>query len=465
MLQARISRLLSRLRSRAMVGSIATGIMGQIILVASGVAVARTLGPENRGVLALVLVLSSIATQVGSLGVPASVTYWIAAKKARPSSLLRGLRGFRRIQLVVILTVQAALILIVLEPRSPSGFVWVGLLSLAVTASSLSQMYGLAVLQGLSRFSAFNVLRILGGMLYMVGVVALWVMNEATLTSITLVVIGTSIIAAVINWLVVVHAAPTGKVNGVGSTRSIVSFGVRSFFGSSSPFETFRLDQLLVGVLLAPVALGYYVVGLAFTSLTRLIGQSIGMVTYPRVAGATDRATQLRILRHHFALGAAVAGSLTVILFAVVPWLLPIFFGPAFDSARTVAQILLAAAFFASIRRILVDGTRGSGWPIWGSLAELVTLTAVPIVVVLTSYTNSLAAVALVVAGANLIALLTIAPALLGIGYHDDGFLGRESHEADQPALSLRVAAKHSNSARGNLSPPHARRSFREWDH
>ena len=356
---------------------------------------------------------------------------------------------------------QAVLILIVLEPRSPSGFVRVGLLSLAVTASSLSQMYGLAVLQGLRHFGAFNVLRILGGTLYMIGVVALWMTNEANLTSITLVVIGTSIIAAGINWLVVVRitpmrAAPRGKVRSPDSTRSIVSFGLRSFFGSSSPFETFRLDQLLVGVLLAPVALGYYVVALAFTSLTRMIGQSIGMVTYPRVAGAPDKASQLRILRHDFALGVAVAGGLTVALIAVVPWLLPVFFGPEFDSARTVAQILLAAAFFASIRRILVDGTRGLGWPIWGSLAELVTLAAVPIVVVVANYTGSLATVALVVAGANLVALLTIAPALFSMGHYDARFSGREIRDADQSALSLGITPKHSSPVRGELSPPGA---------
>ncbi len=62
-----------------MVGSIATGVMGQVVLVASGVVVARALGPENRGVLALVFVLCALVTQVGSLGVPVSVTYWIAA--------------------------------------------------------------------------------------------------------------------------------------------------------------------------------------------------------------------------------------------------------------------------------------------------------------------------------------------------------------------------------------------------
>ena len=90
-----------------------------------------------------------------------------------------------------------------------------------------------------------------------------------------------------------------------------MSFGLRSLFGSSSPFETFRLDQLLVGLVLTPVALGYYVVALAFTNLTRFLGQSIGMVTYPRIAAATDRSSQLRILRHDFALGASASGGLT----------------------------------------------------------------------------------------------------------------------------------------------------------
>src|SRR5436190_22303410 len=103
-----------------MAGSIATGIGGQVVLVASGIVVARALGPENRGILALVVVISAIATQVGSLGVPVSVTYWIATEQRNPRSLLRGLRRFRNMQLGAILAAQAVLILVVLEPRSPS---------------------------------------------------------------------------------------------------------------------------------------------------------------------------------------------------------------------------------------------------------------------------------------------------------------------------------------------------------
>jgi O-antigen/teichoic acid export membrane protein len=402
----------------AMVGSIATGVLAQVVLVISGVVLARTLGPENRGILALVLVLSAIATQIGSLGIPASVTYWIAAKEMTPRLLLRDLRAFRCVQLIVILGAQAGLIVVVLEPRSPPGFLWVGFLSLAATASGLSQMYGLAVLQGLRRFGAFNSVRILTGALYVVGVAGLWAIDQATLTSITIAVISASVIAAGLTWLIVLRegrlADGTGGSNEVAKRR-VVSFGLRSLLGSSPPLETFRLDQLLIALLLSPVALGYYIVALGFTNLTRFIGQSIGMLTYPRVAAAGAGRSQLRIIRRDFALGVAVAGGTTLALIVAVPWLLPFFFGSAFTPAGAAAQILLVAAFFASLRRILIDGTRGTGLPMWGAAAELLTLIALPAVLIVTLYTDSLAAVALVLAGANLLGLLVVVPALLAV--------------------------------------------------
>lgn len=407
-----------------MVGSIGTGVAGQVLLVVSGVVSARALGPENRGLLALVLVVSAIATQIGSLGVPLSVTYWIASRGVSARRLLRSLRGFRAAQLGVVLAIQAVMLIAVLEPSIPPDFLWIGFLTLAVTASGLSQMYGLAVLQGLQRFTAFNVLRTLNGALYTLGVLTLWATHRADLTSIALAYIGASIVAAIVIGLIVLRGAPVAGVGDEITPRPLISFGLRSLVGSAPPVETFRLDQLLVGLALTPIALGYYVVALAFTNLTRFIGQSIGMVTYPHVAATNDRATQLGILRRDVALGSVVCGSVTLVLIVLVPLLVPFFFGSTFSSSITVARILLVAALIASLRRILVDATRGSGRPLWGAIAESLTLLALPCVIAVSHYTDSLSAVAVVIAGANLIGLLAIAPALLGVGYRRSEHLG-----------------------------------------
>src|SRR5204862_4477081 len=115
-------------------------------------------------------------------------------------------------------------------------------------------------------------------------------------------------------------------------------------FGSSPPVETFRLDQLLVGLVLTPVALGYFVAALAFTNVIRFIGQSVGLVTYPRVAAAADKRSQIGIIRLDFLLGAIVCTSITVALALAMPWLVPFFFGPESQPAVAAARVLVVAA-------------------------------------------------------------------------------------------------------------------------
>lgn len=410
-----------------MVGSIATAVAAQLLLVASGVIVARALGPEDRGVVALIFVLVTVVTQAGSLGAPSAVTYWIAARRTSAGSLLRELRGFRIVQLIVILAVHVGLIFVVLQPRTSASIVLIGCLSLVATAAAVSQMYGLAVLQGLRRFGAFNAVRIMNGALYTVAVVGLWAADAATLESVTIAFVATGVVAAIGTWLAVSRVVSGGEDSDV-SARQMVSFGLRSLLGSSPPVETFRLDQLLVGLVLSPIALGYYVVALAFTNLSRLVGQSIGMVTFPRVTAEPDRRRKLRLVRGDFLLGCVVCGAATVALVLAVPRLLPFFFGSAFEPAVVPAQVLLVGAFFASVRRILVDATRGAGWPLWGAVAEAATLTVVPAVVIASWVTDSLTAVAVLVTAANFVGLLAVAPALFSFVYGRPHVLDRAAH-------------------------------------
>src|SRR5829696_5675317 len=56
------------------------GFAVQLFLLVSGVVVARLLGVENRGHLALYWVIALIVTFLGTTGLPSSVTYWIARR-------------------------------------------------------------------------------------------------------------------------------------------------------------------------------------------------------------------------------------------------------------------------------------------------------------------------------------------------------------------------------------------------
>ena len=63
-----------------MAGSLGAGLAIQCCLIASGVAVARMLGVQHRGQFALMTLFPAVLTQLGGLGVPTAVTYFVARR-------------------------------------------------------------------------------------------------------------------------------------------------------------------------------------------------------------------------------------------------------------------------------------------------------------------------------------------------------------------------------------------------
>jgi O-antigen/teichoic acid export membrane protein len=391
-------------------------VLSQVVLVASGVIVARALGPHGRGLLALLALLPQLVGQVANLGMPLAITRAVASSQASPTAMMRQLRPWVALQLVFACVAHAVLLWLLLLPRASGGFAVVGLISLVLGASSLAQTYGLSLLQGESRFTAFNVLRIAPAVLYVFLIVALAAVGRATLTPIAIAwIIANVVVAAVTSAVAIGRPSRAGRApsSEPPPVRSLLGFGVRAMFGATSPIADYRLDQLLVGAVLSPGALGLYVVATAFTNLTRFLGQSIGMVAYPDAAAQSDPSARLRKARAYFGIGAVICAAVTVVLVLAMPWLLPAFFGRKFGGAVMPARLLLIAGLFAAVRRILVDTTRGAGHPMWGTVAELSTLTALPLAVVALQLGMGLTAISAALVLGNGLGLVILLPSLL----------------------------------------------------
>jgi O-antigen/teichoic acid export membrane protein len=52
-------------------------------------------------------------------------------------------------------------------------------------------------------------------------------------------------------------------------------------------------------------------------------------------------------------------------------YIIPILFGSEFHAAIGITRVMLLASFFMSIKRVLLDCTRGMGRPDWGLRAEI----------------------------------------------------------------------------------------------
>jgi len=390
----------------AVVGSVATGLAGQLMLVASGILVARALGVEGRGQLAVIVLVPSVLSQLGTLGVPLAVTYYVARDPDGGRRLLRSLAGVICAQVVVLTIVQVGVFWLLVNDDERAAM----LAAVPVMPALIAQQYGLAVLQGRQRFMAFNVLRFAPAALYAIALIVLFVVGATALVDVVLAWTATNVIVGLALALVAVRYASAGNDRSSDyPLRGVIRYGCSAVIGSSSPTEMLRVDQAVIAVSLSRTALGLYVVALAFTNLPRLISQSVGMVAYPRIAMSAHTDTRA-LVRQYLVLVVVVAGIVVVSLEIAVGWLIPRLFGTDFAGAVTAAQILLVASFCLAVRRLLTDVAQGLGYPISGTVAEIVNLAlALPLIAIAAPlYGIEGASVAVTLGAAGSLAVLAI---------------------------------------------------------
>ena len=356
---------------RSVLGSLGASGGLQLLVIISGVLVARSLGPQDRGYLALLIVVSGVCAIAGTLGLPAAVTYYIARDPGDARRIASSLAWVGALQLAGVFIVQAA-VLTALVHSDPPRVQVAAAISLLLPPGILALSFGLAILQGQRRFTAFNLLRILPSTAYVTGVVTVYVLNATTLVLFMALWAAVNLIGGLIALVFALRGLPKhAEEDAAPSRRQMLNFGLKSLLGTLSPVDVIRLDQAVVGLLLSPVALGLYVVAQAFTQLPRVVASSIGMVAYPRIAAEIDPDSARRAMWKFFFVGLALSALVVGVLELMAGELIGLFFGEDFTEATAVAQILLLASLFVAGRRVLTDGINGIGHPGFGTIAEV----------------------------------------------------------------------------------------------
>lgn len=359
-----------RQSAASLAGSILAAVLGQGALVVSGVLSARILGVQDRGYLALLVLFPAVLAQIGSLGLPLAATFELSRNRTRAAEIVRTLAAPAFGQAGCLVVLHAGILAAVFW-NDPHAVRVGALLSLGAVPAILAQSYGLALLQGRQRFAAFNTLRTLPAATFSLAVLVIFVAGGGNLQSVALGWIASSVAVGALTLLIALRALPFRTARRQPSSLSaMLRFGLKGLLGWTSPIETFRLDQAIVGLFLSPAALGLYVVGLAFANLPRFLAQSIGYIAYPRVASRKGRAARAEMWQ--FFLLTVAASSLVVVglelgVSRLVPWI----FGSSFSGAVPLARILLVGALFLSARRVLTDGAQGLGRPGLGTIAEI----------------------------------------------------------------------------------------------
>jgi O-antigen/teichoic acid export membrane protein len=353
----------------------------QLFLLVSGTLSARLLGPENRGYLAILALTASAIGQLGTVGMSLAATYFLSARLLGGAELIGLLRRPAAIQISV-LTLINAIVVLGYTLISGAPILLAACLSLIQLPAIICVDYGIAFLLGAREHGVVAGVRVFAAGSFAVGLIVLYLLQEHSLNWIVVIGVATTVCAgmlALVSGIVKARSIRVGtsivkELGPSGARRRVLAFGRRGYVGYLAPVDAFRIDQLIVGFLVSPRALGIYVVGASFTNFTRLIAFNIGLSSTSEVASHGTPLERRAAVRHTLLLAGGVLAIVTLGLAVFVIFAIPILFGSAFRDSIPVAEILFVAGWFLAMKRIAVDAVRGAGEARAGTHAELLNL-------------------------------------------------------------------------------------------
>lgn len=339
---------------------------------ASGVIVARLLGPSGRGILAAVTLWPAVVAAIGSLGVLDATSYFAARGQTSRHIVLGSSAAVLGLLAVVLIGIGIPLVGAVLG-RYGSDAVWLGRLCLiGIPLTLFATAFGVVVL-GTGRTGLFNVLRFLQPAAVLIGALVLLAAGSRSVgafVSNVLIAQFASAVAALVACLVVIGTRWTIDRTAV---RAMLTYGSQSHVGYIASVLNLQLGQLLMSMLLAPDELGLYIIAISTAGAVLIFPSAMVISTFPRLAGS-DAADKLELLaravRATLVLGVAMAVPLTFGASGVISLL----YGEAYLPAAGAMRILLIAAVPLGVNTVLSAGFKALNHPLIASYAEMLSL-------------------------------------------------------------------------------------------
>src|SRR5690349_4335479 len=331
--------------------------------VGAGVIVARWLGAQGVGELAVINVAVTTIVQLGSFGLPSSNTYFIAKD-------LKHFRAATINSLLFALFVGSllALGLGVVASLWPSWFDLVPPRLIRIAAISipfqLATLIGLNILLAVGKLREFNLLDLVAQSFVLINALLVLIVLRGDLDGLVKLNTATSIaVCLVITGLLIATGKKLLDTNwraDAALLRRMITYGLKFHISVLAGAIIFRADLLVVNHFRGPAEAGVYSVATQFSLLLMLLPSVIATLLFPRVTAEQDaRGETTSLVTRHTALIMLVCCLATV----PVSFLLPLVYGRAFSDATTLLLILLPGVYLVGLESVLVQHFNALGLP------------------------------------------------------------------------------------------------------
>ena len=333
--------------------------------VLAGIVVARWLGADGVGKLAVINVSVITLVQLGSLGLPSANAYFIAKdtnqfRRASVNSLLFAIIGGGLL----------ACGLMVITSSRPDWFGMVATDLFRIAAISvpfqLITLIGLNIFLAIGKIREFNLLDVVGQSFVLINsLLALLILHAGLQTLITLNAVASVLVSLVIVFMLGAAARRLEEADKTWRSdlmllKQMIGYGIKSHIAILAGTLIFRADLLVVNHFRSAAEAGVYSLASQMATLLMMLPAVIATLLFPRITAEQDPtgSTTCVVARH-------TSLIMLICCLAAVPLslLLPVVYGSVFSDATTQLLILLPGVFFIGLQSVLVQHFNAMGLP------------------------------------------------------------------------------------------------------
>lgn len=339
-------------------------VFNLVLATISSIIVARSLGPEGKGIYSAAVLLPPLLLAFTNPGIGSAAVYFIGRKKYSPKEVFGSHVVFSFLNSIFALLVGLIIIFFFGNKFFPNIQMSYLILGLFLTPLHIFLNSNLGILLALQKIRKYNLISFIQELIYLLAVAFLLLGMSLGIKTIIIVEFLSFFIACAVLFLWIKREAGgiSFKFNKLYFRESL-SYGSKIYLAGVLSFFRRRADMFFVNFFLNPTALGFYSIAVALSEKILLIAQSSGIVLFPRVA-SEDNKVRLKqftplVCRNTLFITFVVA----LILFIFSNFLITIFYSEVFSKSINPFKILLFGMVAISGVVALSNDISGRGKP------------------------------------------------------------------------------------------------------
>lgn len=324
--------------------------------------IARILGPINKGIYTLALLLPTTILTFVNLGIGPATVYFINKRKVSVNVVIQN-----NLSLVIILSfISFFLGHLLINLYKNVFFEGVSTtylyMSLFMIPFMLFNNFFSAIFQALEKFVYFNLVNLVNKLSIIILLVIIFYIKKVSL--LILINIFALVASNIVLFFILKKMSYKIKINfNMQYLLGMFKYSTKIHLSNIITFLNYRLDMILVNYFINPLAVGYYSIAVNISEKIWILSQSTSKVLLPRIAKLKSNESKQVFTAKVSRIMFIISFFIVIIFYFASNLIIPLLFSKDYLASITPLKILLVGILPVSFSKLLSNDLAGRGFP------------------------------------------------------------------------------------------------------